>query len=121
MIKELNKTTTLIGKSRNEYEFSLFSFDDFDDVKKSFIGGGLYLFTYRYKIDEYYKHQYIYLGQTGDYNTCFDNHNKEFCIRLRKSNCIGFYSMSNITEQERKIAEKDLLDNYIFPCNTSDN
>lgn len=121
MIKELNRTTVLKGQSGKEYVFRLWSFEDFDDVKGSFTGGGLYLFTYRYYTGEAYRHTYIYLGETGDYYTRFNGHHKENCIRLHLSNCIGFYSMPGATEEQRKSTEDDLLAVYNFPCNTSDN
>ena len=121
MIHELRKNTTLLGNSGKQYDFCLFSFDDFDDIKRSFNGGGLYLFTNRYWTGEDYKHKFIYIGETGDYNTRFDSHHKEQCIRLNKSNCIGFYSMPDATEEERKVAEDDLLATYSLPCNTMNN
>lgn len=121
MVNELGKITTLVGKSGRKYEFSLWSFDDFDDVKSTFTGGGLYLFTNRHLSDGVFKHTYIYLGETGDYYTRYDGHHKEECIKKNHSNCIGFYSMQNATEKERKEVEEDLLANYVFPCNTINN
>lgn len=121
MVRELGKTTTLIGSSGKEYTFSLWGFDDFDDVKRTFTGGGLYLFTYRHVVSGKYKHTYIYLGETDDYYTRYDQHHKEDCIRLHCSNCIGFYSMPDASEDERKTAEDDLLENNDFPCNIVNN
>lgn len=121
MVEELNKITELRGKSGENYQFSLWLFEDFDDIKSTFTGGGLYLFTNRHSDQEIYKHSYIYLGETGDYFTRFDNHHKEQCIRLHNANCIGFYSMPDADEDTRKAAEDDLLDNYNFPCNNANN
>lgn len=121
MVKELYKTTALAGLSGNNYVFSLWSFDDFDDIKGMFRGEGLYLFTQRYRTGNVYRHRYIYLGESANFFSRFDNHHKESDIRAHFANCIGFYSMSNATEEERIKAEKDLLDNFNFPCNITNN
>ena len=121
MVSELGKITTLTGISGIKYEFSLWSFDDFDDIKKTFTGEGLYLFTKRYEATDGYRHKYIYLGETEDYYTRYDNHHKEECIKMQNSNCIGFYSMPNSSENERKSVEDDLLAAYNFPCNNKNN
>lgn len=122
MVVELKKLTTLTGKSGNDYDFALWSFQEFDDIKRFFKGSGLYLFTNRHK-DEFgeFEHYFIYLGETGDYFTRYDNHHKENCILAYNSNCIGFYSMPNSSEEERKEVENDLLAAYNFPCNVADN
>lgn len=121
MVNELGKVTILNGLTGKKYQFSLWSFEVFDDVKNTFTGGGLYLFTKRYSDGEVYRHSYIYLGETGDYFTRFNNHHKEQSIKFFKANCIGFYPMLNATEENRKLAERDLLNNYNFPCNTDNN
>lgn len=121
MIKEISKTTILTGVSKKRYTFNLWGFDDFDDVKGTFQGGGLYLFTKRVQVDGEYRHIYLYLGETVDYYTRYDNHHKEKQIRDLNSNCIGFCSMSFASEEEMKKAEKDILDNYDFPCNLKNN
>ncbi len=121
MVKELNKTTILTGTSKKQYKFNLWGFDDFDDVKGTFQGGGLYLFTRRELVNGAYMHTYLYLGKTTDYLTRYDNHHKENEIRNLESNCIGFYSMQNATEEDMEKTEKDILSNYDFPCNTINN
>lgn len=121
MVKNLGKVTTLTGKSGIKYEFKLWSFDVFDDVKRSFAGGGLYLFTKRFVKDGEYWHTYIYLGETSDYFTRFDGHHKEVEISDYESNCVGFYPMPNSSDIERKSAEEDLLNSYRFPCNSTNN
>lgn len=121
MVRELNKITTLTGASNKQYRFELWSFDDFDDVKETFQGGGLYLFTKREMIDGTYRHTYLYLGKTSNYLIRYDNHHKETAIRNHESNCIGFYSMNFSSDEEMKEAEEDILSNYIFPCNDINN
>lgn len=121
MVKEVGRVTTLTGRSGTEYEFSLWTFDEFDDIKGTFTGGGLYLFTNRHFVNGEYRHSYIYLGESGDYFNRYDNHHKESDIILHNANCIGFYSMPNSTEMQRKIAEEDLLAHYLFPCNIVNN
>lgn len=121
MVNELNKVTTLTGKSGTKYEFSLWTFDEFDDIKRTFTGEGLYLFTKRFATDDGFRHRYIYLGETEDYFTRYDSHHKEECIKYHESNCIGFYSMPNSLKEERTAVEDDLLEAYDFPCNDKNN
>lgn len=121
MVKEINKTTTLTGASGTKYVFSLWTFDDFNDVKGSFKGAGLYLFTRRYKLNDAFRHTYLYVGETGDYSTRFNNHHKEESIRNNNGNCVGFLSMPNSTEEDRKTIENDLLASYNLPCNSINN
>lgn len=121
MVEELNKVTTLEGISGKKYVFSLWTFEDFDDVKSTFTGGGLYLFTKRHIVDGQFIHDYIYLGQTEDYYTRYTGHHKEQCLRNNQVNCIGFYSMPNASEVVRRDAENDLLRRYNFPCNNANN
>lgn len=121
MVRELNKTTTLTGSSGTQYTFNLWSFEDFDDVKGAFRGSGLYLFTKRYFSEGVYRHKYLYLGETGNYSTRYDNHHKEDDIREHDSNCIGFLSMQNSSEDDRKEFEEDILSAYNFPCNAANN
>lgn len=121
MVKELNKTTNLTTNTGTVYKFRLWLFDDFDDIKQTFKGSGLYLFTKRYKANTGYRHKYLYLGETGDFYTRYDNHHKEEDIKNNDANCIGFYSMPNSTEEERLKTEKELLNSYDFTCNDINN
>lgn len=121
MVNELGKITTLTGASGIKYKFTLWTFDEFEDIKNTFTGEGLYLFTKRYLTDKGFMHYYIYLGETDNYYTRYNNHHKEESINEYGSNCIGFYAMSNSTEEERKVAEDDLLSAYDFPCNDTYN
>ena len=121
MVRELYKITTLKGKSGQQYDFSLWTFDDFDDIKRMFKGTALYLFTNRFANGNEFRHFYIYLGETGDLLTRFDNHHKEECIRNHSANCIGFCPLPNSTEEDRKAIETDILLNNNLPCNTANN
>lgn len=121
MVEELNKVTTLEGISGKKYTFSLWSFEIFDDVKSTFTGGGLYLFTRRHSVGGQYMHDYIYLGETEDYYVRFNGHHKEQSIMGYQANCIGFYPMPNVSQSARKEVEADLLGRYNFPCNEANN
>ena len=121
IIKKLNSTTELISKLGKSYKFKLYSFDDFDDLKGFFDEDpALYLFTIRYLKDGKYYHSYIYLGETCNLKTRFDNHHKENCVKKYGANCIGVYRFGG-TEKVRRASEKELLDNIVFPCNTQNN
>lgn len=122
MVKNLNKTTTLIGKSGKEYVFNLYSFDDFADLVSDIKAekAALYLFTNRHISDGEYKHTYIYLGETGDISTRYSGHHKEDCIKKHKGNCIGFWWAPEDADKRRN-AETDILLANKFPCNEVNN
>lgn len=121
MVIELNKTTTLKSSTGKEYVFQLYSFDDFNDLKGFFDEDpALYLFTRRYIDGGTYHHVYIYLGETCNLNSRFNDHHKEKCIRRNNANCIGVYRFGG-TEKVRKDSENDLLDANRFPCNEANN
>lgn len=121
-MKKLNKTTTLKGKSGNEYTFKLYSFDNFDELSEEIAGklAALYLFTKRNLKNGKYVHDYIYLGETSDISTRYGNHHKRRCITSHGSNCIGFF-FTDKDEEERKAMEKDILEANDFPCNDINN
>ncbi len=118
MIKKLESTLTLTGRSGKEYSFKLSTFDKWDDVKDGFTGHGLYLFTKRSPEG---KHDLIYLGMATELETRFDSHHKMFCIVKYGANCLGVHQMNNSTKEGRKNAESDLLAAYDFPCNDQEN
>lgn len=92
MVKNINKTTTLKAANGKEYVFDFYSFDAFSDLKGFFDEDpALYLFTRRYKKGDSYTHDLIYLGETCNLNSRFNDHHKEDCIKKNKANCIGIY------------------------------
>lgn len=122
MLSDTNRTLDLKGISGQTYRFSLYSFDSFEDLKDAFRADypALYLFTRKTLGEGIYNHNLIYLGETGDLSTRFDNHHKEQSIKRNGANCIGIFAASN-REDLRKNQKKDLLFNYDFPCNDQNN
>lgn len=122
MVSKLGKTLTLTGASGKQYEFQLFSFDDYEEIKRYFNEvPALYIFV-RLTADKLRYEEVIYLGETGNVHTRYDNHHRENCIKSRNANCIGFYQEEGFgIEANRKAAEKDLLDANIFHCNRENN
>lgn len=122
MVSKLGKTLTLTGASGKQYEFQLFSFDDYEEIKGYFNKvPALYIFV-RLTIDRLRYEEVIYLGETGDIQTRYDRHHKEDCIKNRMANCIGFYQENGFDiEDNRRVAERDLLDAYNFHCNRENN
>ena len=122
MIKKLGKTLTLTGASGKKYDFDLFSFDDYEEIKRYFNEvPALYIFV-RLTTDKQRYEEVIYLGETGNVHTRYDDHHKEYCIKGRNANCIGFYQEEGFdVEANRKAAEKDLLDANFFHCNDENN
>ncbi len=122
MICDTDRTMELVGQSGKRYLFNLYSFDNFDDLRNAFNTiAALYVFTKRFRKESgNYSHDLIYLGETSNLSERFDNHHKESCIKMRNPNCIGIYSFVG-TEQQRKNAERDILESYDFPCNSQNN
>ena len=90
MIKDLGKTLTLTGASGKMYDFKLFSFDDYEEIKRYFNEvPALYIFV-RLTADKLRYEEVIYLGETGNVHTRYDNHHRENCIKSRNANSIGF-------------------------------
>lgn len=118
MFTNIGKTTTIKGESGKEYQFQLYTFDTFEDIKSAWNSiPALYLFTRRELSNGAYYHTYLYLGETGDLSTRFQNHHKESEIMSHGSNCIGIYSHVPADEPGRLNLERDLLLANKFPCN----
>ena len=121
MLRKINKTVALKGVSGKEYVFELYAFDKYDDVKGAFAEvPALYLFG-KLNADQSF-FDFIYLGETGNLRTRYDNHQKEDCIKRQGANCIGIRALEEFrNEAQRKAAEKDLLGAINFPCNDKNN
>jgi len=104
-------TLTLTGASGTKYEFTIHDFGpDFNAV------GAVYAITKRYqKQDGNYTHSVIYIGQTEDLSTRFDNHHKEDCFTANGANCTCIHRDDD--EQSRLDKESDLVEAYKPPCN----
>jgi hypothetical protein len=105
-------TITFTGASGTQYEFNVYTWGT--DFKKDY--GAVYFVTKRAKNSESgYSHTRIYLGETGDLSTRFDNHHKQKCFDQHGANCICMYGEQE--ENTRLKIEEDLIKNYNPPCN----
>lgn len=105
-------TITFTGASGKKYEFTAYAWDT--QFKKGF--GAVYFITKRRQnTDGGYSHMRIYVGQTDDLSTRFDNHHKENCFRRNNANCKCIFGEQN--EDKRLAIENDLLRNYNPTCN----
>ena len=77
--------------------------------------GAVYFITKRSKDNGGHNHTRIYVGETGDLSTRFDDHHKAGCFNEHDANCICVYQEES--ESKRLKIEKDLIDNYNPPCN----
>jgi hypothetical protein len=60
-------------------------------------------------------HTFIYIGQTGDLSTRFDDHHKEACFATHGANCISVH-LNNSSTRRFEI-ETDLCREHDPPCN----
>jgi len=104
-------TINLTGVSGNQYVFEVYSKDTtFNAV------GGVYAITSRQQNDQGgFSHTRIYIGQTDNLSTRFDNHHRLDCFNRKNWNCICVHRDDN--ESSRLEKERDLIDNYDTPCN----
>jgi FtsP/CotA-like multicopper oxidase with cupredoxin domain len=77
-------TLTCKGESGATYSFDVHPMDQtFRTV------GGIYIITERYRnTQNEYKHRFIYIGQTEDFSTRFDDHHKADCFQQHSATCI---------------------------------
>ena len=103
-------TLALKGDSGQTYEFNVYSYDT-----KFKAVGAVYGITRRTLSGGNYDHTTIYIGETGDLSTRFDDHHKESCFTEHNANCKCTHPDEN--EDSRLKKEADLINNYIPPCN----
>lgn len=111
------KRLTLNGISGKEYLFDLYTYDDFSELVSAFLARpAVYVFTRRRTTNEGFTHDLVYLGETKDLLSRFNNHHKEAEIKAHFANCIGIFGAPS-DEELRKQIETDILRAYDFPCN----
>jgi len=105
-------TVTFTGESGTEYAFNVYPWGT--SFKEDY--GAVYFITKRTEKSEGgYSHIRIYVGQTEDLSTRFDNHHKQACFDKHKKNCVCVHGEDD--EDARLAIEQDLIDNYDLPCN----
>lgn len=102
---------TLSGESGKQYEFNVYNMDtEFNAI------GAVYCVSERTEsASKSPSHSKIYIGQTGDLSTRFDNHHKADCFQQYGANCISVHKDGD--EDSRLKKEKDLIAAYNLPCN----
>src|SRR5216684_3308580 len=92
---------TVEGKSAKKYGFEVYSRETaFNHV------GAVYLLTKRTaKSDGTGIHEFLYVGETGNLSTRFDNHHKQDCFDERGANCICVHRDG--AEKSRLVKESD--------------
>lgn len=102
---------TFTGQSGTKYSFNVYPMDQaFKAV------GGVYAVTRRYKNSNGgYSHEIIYVGETGDLSTRFNDHHKADCFTRHKANAICTHRDDD--EDSRLSKEGDLIKKHNPPCN----
>lgn len=104
-------TVDFTGESGTVYEFNVYPIDT--DFKAM---GAVYFFTVRLKKGDGHTHAAkIYVGQTGDLSTRFDDHHKMPCIEREGATCICI--LAEKSEEARLEIESDLIAAYNPKCN----
>lgn len=60
-------------------------------------------------------YEFIYIGETGDLSSRFDNHHKDACFDRKGADCIGIHREDNAGS--RLVKEEDILKAHQWPCN----
>ena len=105
-------TLTFTGASKKKYKFNVYPWST--SFKDNY--GAVYFVTKRtQETDGGHCHTRIYIGQTEDLSTRFDNHHKQICFDEHNKNCICVHGEQD--EDARLEIEQDLIENYHPPCN----
>jgi hypothetical protein len=76
----------------------------------------VYAVTKRYRNSEgIWSHQVLYIGQTDDISTQFDNHQRASCFSDHDANCVCTFVESD--DELRLATEADLISRYHPVCN----
>ena len=103
-------TVTMHGKSGQMYAFDCWNTTQaFNPV------AAVYVFTLRYQRDTVMQHKVLYVGETEDLSTRFDNHHKEQSIKAQNANCICTHLERDA--DMRLAIERDLIAYYDPECN----
>lgn len=104
-------TITLTGASGSKYTFNVYPYDtEFKELAAVY-----YISKRTGKSDGNGTHTHIYVGQTEDLSTRFDDHHDESCFKRNGANC-----KSILAESSKKIRleiEADLVANLTTTCN----
>jgi len=104
-------TITLTGVSGASYTFNIYPWGtSFRAV------AAVYAVTKRYTDSKRgHTHTVLYVGQTEDLSTRFDNHHKAACFTRNGANCIC--TDPEESESTRREVETDLIESYKPRCN----
>ena len=105
-------TVTFTGVSGAKYEFTVYPWGT--SFNKDY--GAVYFVTKRtQESGGGHSHTRLYVGETEDLSTRFDNHHKQDCFDRHNKNCVCVYGEED--EDTRLEIEQDLIDNCQPPCN----
>ena len=109
MITSLDTTITIKGMSGSNYIFNVYGFKSYSDLINTFTNTpALFAFTKRYSNGHAFEHDLIYVGETKDLSTSFNqSHNYNRFLR-NDANCICIHSFYG-SASERTAAETDII------------
>ena len=104
-------TLTLTGASGAKYTFNVYPYDtEFKEIAAVY-----YISKRTEKADGTGNHTNIYVGQTEDLSTRFDDHHDESCFKRNGANCKSILAESS--KKRRLEIEADLVSALTPPCN----
>jgi hypothetical protein len=103
----MHPTVTLTARSGTSYPFTVFPLGT-----PLAAVGGVYAIL---RDDEGGRWTVLYIGQTGDLSSRFDNHHQEMAFRRHRATHIAAIGISG--EERRRQVEADLVGTYAPPIN----
>ncbi len=102
-MKQMEKlgTATFRGQSGKEYDFDVYPMDH-----QFTCSAAVYAVTHRFPFDGEDCHKIIYIGETGDLSTEFEDHHKRACFVQWYANCICIHLDD---EAESRLKKEDDL------------
>jgi len=102
---------TITGKSGTMYPFKVYP------MGQAFKAlGGVYAITKReLRLGNAPLYHFVYIGETGDLSTRFDNHHKQACFDKAGADFIGVHLDG--AQKSRTSTESDILAAHKWPCN----
>ena len=103
------RTAKFRGQSGKEYEFDMYPMG-----QQFTCSAAVYAVVWRYPVEGENRNKIIYIGETGDLSTEFEDHHKRDCLGQWYANCICIHLDDDLDSRLKK--EEDLVGGQSPPC-----